>query len=77
MPVIKKRHVKKSTKRRKCDGCFRWIICGSACFYFYGMAHRGETPYPLYVCEDCEAERVRLCDEIESDNAADAAGRVK
>lgn len=53
MPTLKERHVKKARNQYVCDDCERIITVGKPYFYFYGMAHIGEKPYPLRICERC------------------------
>lgn len=64
MPTIKLRRVWQARKRYECDSCFRIIDIGQSYIYLYGMAHYGEKPYSLHICEECDYERTRYVEDI-------------
>ena len=58
MPTIKKRFVLRARKEYTCDFCFNKIKIDDSYIYLYGMAHYGEKPYALHMCEICDYEGI-------------------
>ena len=63
MPVIKRRYCK-ARKEYKCDDCGQKIHIDDFYIYLLGMAHHGEKPYPLHICELCDYENSRIAESV-------------
>jgi hypothetical protein len=68
MPTIKRRYVWQARKRYTCNSCFCVIDIGQSYVYLYGMAHYGEKPYPLHICEECDYESIKHHENIQVKN---------
>lgn len=47
--IISAKLIKKSRVLRRCESCSRKIEPGSQVLRLYGMAHKGDFPYVIYV----------------------------
>ena len=59
MPVIR-RSFYQARKEYRCDDCNQKISIGDFYIYLYGMAHYGEKPYPLHICQLCDYENSQI-----------------